>query len=141
MAMSIRDLASTVAKRNITAGSYGSMWAEYQPVGSRGFFRTGNLPKRLTNIILERRGSISQIVYSYATPIAWFDSGVWVIPSVHYSTTTSKHQGHLRASLPNWEPVPYDVSHEEYERVLNGKMVFRGSKTLPASRRGEYPKR
>lgn len=140
MAMSIENLARTVSKRNVTANSYGSMWADYEPVGSRGLFRTGYLPKRLAETILSRRESISQMVYSYGTPIAWFDSGVWIVPSVHYSPTTAKHQSNLRRYLPNWEPVPYDVSREEYERVINGKTVFRGSKTLPASRRNEYQK-
>ena len=34
------------------------------------------------------------VVYSYATPIGWFDlvTGRWSVPAVNYSATTSRHQ-------------------------------------------------
>jgi hypothetical protein len=36
------------------------------------------------------------IVWSYATPIAWYtDKHGWVIPPAKYSITTTKHQGNL----------------------------------------------
>jgi hypothetical protein len=48
----------------------------------------------------------SYVVYSYDTPIAWFDLNAWVYPSEHYlnrdghrSVTTSKHQGRISTAL------------------------------------------
>jgi hypothetical protein len=35
-------------------------------------------------------------VYSYATPIAWYAHGSWVVPQVKYSATTSRHQSIVR---------------------------------------------
>lgn len=39
------------------------------------------------------------VVYSYATPIAFHAQGVWHIPDVKYSVTTSKHQSKIRAAI------------------------------------------
>ena len=41
------------------------------------------------------------VVYSYATPIGWFDlaTGRWTVPAVKYSVTTSRHQHLLRAGI------------------------------------------
>ena len=39
------------------------------------------------------------VVYSYATPIAWFANGEWVVPQAKYSVTTSRH---LSATRVNW---------------------------------------
>lgn len=41
------------------------------------------------------------VVYSYGTPIAWHlpNMGVWRIPDVSYSVTTSRHQSKIRAAL------------------------------------------
>lgn len=35
------------------------------------------------------------VVRSYITPIAWFANGVWYVPNVRYSVTTSRHQSAL----------------------------------------------
>lgn len=40
-------------------------------------------------------------VYSYATPIAWYRGGVWCVPDVKYSNTTTRHQGQVRMALRN----------------------------------------
>ena len=39
------------------------------------------------------------IVYSYATPIAWFKNGEWQLPNHKYSVTTSKHQSIVRKAI------------------------------------------
>lgn len=40
------------------------------------------------------------VVFSYATPIAWFTAADgWVVPDVKYSVTTSKHQGVVRRAV------------------------------------------
>lgn len=41
-------------------------------------------------------------VFSYQTPIAWYAHGVWTVPDVKYSVTTTKHQNIVR------EAVNYD---------------------------------
>lgn len=46
------------------------------------------------------RNEIVYVVYSYATPIAWLDTdGVWTLPAITYSRTTSKHQGITRRAI------------------------------------------
>lgn len=35
------------------------------------------------------------VVYSYGTPIAWYANGIWTMPDVRYSVTTSRHQSAL----------------------------------------------
>jgi hypothetical protein len=39
------------------------------------------------------------VVYSYATPIAWFDGATWEVPCVRYSATTSNHQAAVRQAI------------------------------------------
>lgn len=39
----------------------------------------------------------SYVVYSYATPIAWYGKNGWTQPSAKYSATTSNHQ-----SVTSW---------------------------------------
>lgn len=47
-----------------------------------------------------KSGSITYVVRSYYTPIAWFtaDRG-WIVPAEKYSVTTSRHQGIVRRAL------------------------------------------
>ena len=42
----------------------------------------------------------SFVVYSYATPIAWWTpSGGWFVPAVKYSVTTTNHQAVTRVAI------------------------------------------
>jgi hypothetical protein len=41
------------------------------------------------------------VVKSYGTPIAWFANGVWTVPNVKYSPTTSNHQRVVREGINN----------------------------------------
>ncbi len=107
------------------------------PSGNMSTYRrvgmTGNLPARLTNILRARQstGHIGQTIYSYGTPIAWMDTGVWVVPRVKYSITTSvKHQSELYR-LPNRVTVLADTGAEEYARVLEGLMHYTDKGTAP----------
>jgi hypothetical protein len=45
----------------------------------------------------------SHVVYHYGTPVAWLDErdGVWVVPDVHYSPTTTGVQNRIRAAVVN----------------------------------------
>lgn len=62
---------------------------------------TGRLPQPYRKIYLDLAGKAYYasktlyVVYSYDTPIAWFDpfTETWVHPDVKYSTTTSHHRG------------------------------------------------
>ena len=90
----------------------------------------GYLPHRLQDAFRAIRERISQTIYSYGTPIAIQVDGVWIIPDVTYSaTTSSKHQTHL------WQLgglyVPYDCSLDELERVIAGYMRYTGKKWVP----------
>ena len=90
----------------------------------------GCLPHRLQEAFRQMRGRISQTIYSYSTPIALCIDGVWIIPDVTYSATTStKHQSQL------WQLdgvcVPWDASLEEIERVIAGKMIYTGKGYRP----------
>ena len=87
-------------------------------------YSLGYLPERLSEIVNLHRDEITQVIYSYRTPIAWLHRGVWVVPAVSYSMTTSaKHQVHLW-KLDDTVSIPADCSPEEYERVLSRKMFF-----------------
>lgn len=103
---------------------------------------TGYLPNRLASILRERDriGAISQVIYSYATPIAWKDGDVWIIPAVTYSVTTSaKHMPEVRRVLGFTALyIPADCSPEEYLRVVEGLMEFGGEfGTRPGWRAGK----
>lgn len=96
-------------------------------------YGTGHLPfktKSLYYDLIQRRRHVPT-VYSYATPIAWYDSefGVWVKPDVKYSITTSKHQGYLWKLQPIH--IPYDCGYEEYRRFVSQVMIYRGTCTVP----------
>ena len=39
------------------------------------------------------------VVFSYATPIGWFDGETWYVSPTKYSVTTSRHQGILRQGV------------------------------------------
>jgi hypothetical protein len=61
----------------------------------------GMLPHTHISLLFADRPSY--IIYSYSTPIAWYTSnGQWVIPSLKYSVTTSKHQSLVRGATQSW---------------------------------------
>lgn len=121
--MAQRDIPYAVKNRALDVEGYGSMWSKSTPEGlRRGGYNLGYLPDRLRKIVMERADSITQVIYSYNTPIAWLDAGEWIVPDVSYSATTGKHQSYL--SVLGYEVVPWDCSKEEYLRVLNAQMRF-----------------
>lgn len=96
----------------------------------------GSLP-RVWRSHLDSRfsaGKISQVIYSYSTPIAWHDTELgWIVPVERYSiTTSSKHQTHLYRLHGRYVAIPYDATSEDLQRVLDGLMVF------TTNNRGEY---
>jgi hypothetical protein len=120
-----RDLPH-YANRGMIAEGYGNMSVD-RP------YSTGYLTNQLKEIFYNRHRNISTVVYSYGTPIAWYDAefGAWFVPDVTYSVTTSKHQGYLWKLDSERFRIPFDVSYDEYIRVGQRKMVFFGNSTLP----------
>ncbi len=67
---------------------------EYAP------YAMGILPQDWRTWVSQNRAAIVYTVYSYKTPIAFlfhdvedtFGRGVWVVPPVKYSVSTSRHQ-------------------------------------------------
>lgn len=88
----------------------------------------GSLPRAWRTWLDSRfnAGAITQVIYSYSTPIAWFDVNYgWTIPDETYSVTTSaKHQTHLWRTTGRRVAVPYDATPEDLRRVMDGEMHF-----------------
>lgn len=59
-----------------------------------GFDFRGSLPECVA-LPTDRR-AVEVVVYSYDTPIGWRVNGIWYVPNVQYSITTTKHQEHLQ---------------------------------------------
>jgi len=76
----------------------------------------GVLPDNWRADLRERERHISYVVYSYATPIAWYDTerGEWTVPNVKYSITTSAHQANVDSAL-RWLTTPNPDSWRGYE--------------------------
>lgn len=102
----------------------GNFWTRSDPNGIRtAGWNAGALPSALRSILTSRKTHITTIIYSYSTPIAWLDDGVWITPAVSYSATTSiKHQSQTYRLAG--ELVPWDCSLAEYERVICDLMRF-----------------
>lgn len=58
---------------------------------------TGILPSEWVEVI--RKDRPYYVVYSYSTPIAWFNGTHWTIPDTRYSLTTSRHQTVARVAV------------------------------------------
>ena len=88
----------------------------------------GQLPKPWVSVLGEafRAGRVSQVIYSYSTPIAWLDRDYgWIIPRVTYSVTTSvKHQSQLYRLNGRHISAPWDATAEDMRRVLTGELSF-----------------
>lgn len=120
-----RGINAESSTGNMSTESYRTEFPRYG--APRG---TGRLPSKLASILNDRFrvGAISQVIYSYATPIAWKDGDVWIIPDVTYSaTTSSKHMPEVRRVLGFTALyIPSDCGTEEYLRVVEGLMEFGG---------------
>lgn len=92
------------------------------------YWSTGNMPHAWDRTYRSRvrAGKVRQVIYSYATPIAWLDEEYgWIIPQVSYSiTTSSKHQTHLYRLRGRHIKLAWDATPEDAQRVLDGVMVF-----------------
>lgn len=48
---------------------------------------------------------LEYVIYSYVTPIAWRSNGVWTMPDVSYSLTTTKQQSKVRVAIADIEAI------------------------------------
>lgn len=113
--------------------STGNMSTDRVTHGLVGYY-TGQLPRVWRHVLSDAAlaGRISQVIYSYSTPIAWHDSQYgWIVPQVTYSpTTSSKHQTHLwKLREARRIYLPYDATPEDAQRVLDRKMYYDGKRT------------
>lgn len=66
----------------------------------RGWGEFGQLPEDWKRTLTARFDVITYFVYSYKTPIAWFDKEVgWIMPDHTYSQTTTRHQSVIRYAI------------------------------------------
>lgn len=59
----------------------------------------GRLPELYREAFMDSIADIEYTIYSYSTPIAWRIDGVWIIPDVKYSVTTTRHQNKIRVAI------------------------------------------
>lgn len=61
----------------------------------------GQLPEDWKRTLRARWAHIGYVVFSYSTPIAWFDrdANAWIVPDHTYSVTTTRHQSAVAYAL------------------------------------------
>ena len=94
---SFQAFANAIRARESFRNSTGSLSGA--PIENGRGLGFGKLPEVWRDQLEETRESVSYIVFSYTTPIAWLSNGAWVVPHARYSRTTSQHQGLIRAAL------------------------------------------
>src|SRR5687767_753500 len=87
-----------------TFREYADALSSLTPFKTRGSLEGQYVPVwRFGRLDYDYRDSFKQAdyaVFSYSTPIAWHIPDVgWVMPDVHYSQTTTRHQGKIRTAL------------------------------------------
>lgn len=100
MKISTRDGQAMIAliSKGEKIETHGALSGEPNPA----YVHTGRLPEPYADDLRfeVRRGNVTYVMYSYATPIAWkLRDGTVVSPDVSYSVTTSQHQGKARYVL------------------------------------------
>ena len=80
----------------------------------------GRLPGNWRDVYYQTAGRIDYIIYSFSTPIAWHtNDGLWFIPSVTYSSYSSRHQHYARmvamAENSPWERIEGDYYYHSHE--------------------------
>jgi uncharacterized RmlC-like cupin family protein len=84
----------------------------------------GNLPHKISKTLDAFVGRITQSIYSYSTPIAVCIDGVWIVPDVTYSITTSAKHASQLYMLGGFHRVPWDATVEDVERIIAGQMKY-----------------
>lgn len=65
--------------------------------GAQGFSTRGQLPELYWDALVHMNPEYT--VYSCETPIAWYVDGVWIIPHIRYSNTTSARQNKILSAV------------------------------------------
>lgn len=96
----LRHVADHVAKRQSFHGSH-IVGREVEWTPETGQLDHGHvLHLRHAIETARNNGGPTYVVSSYGTPIAWTNpDGTLVVPDERYSTTTSKHQYHVRQAV------------------------------------------
>jgi hypothetical protein len=90
--MNITEAAGMVGRRE--EFKCGHVRASRDKIGP---WDTGQMSEENSELILaDRSAKDLYVVYSYATPIAWFARGVWNVPDAGYSQTTKKQKTRLK---------------------------------------------
>ena len=100
-----REAVGKIARREVFYNATGSFTGKDIGVHPTGY-RFGWMPEWAERVLSE--GGRAYVVFSYATPIGWFDyrRDTWVVPRVRYSNTTGRHQSRLRDGIGD-SPVEY----------------------------------
>lgn len=66
-----------------------------------GWGAFGQLPEDWKRTLTARWAHIAYVVFSYSTPIAWYDrdANAWIVPDHTYSVTTTRHQFAVKYAL------------------------------------------
>lgn len=89
------DLAHWITNGERFTNSGNTFWGRTSDVitpDSWGAF--GQLPEDWKRTLRARWEHVTYVVFSYQTPIAWFDNdaNAWIVPEHTYSVTTTRHQ-------------------------------------------------
>lgn len=120
------DVVGVIRRGGEVSGRNRNFWGHGENPGRYFSANRGYIPKgvaRSLDEVAARNGGYQGVIYSYSTPIAVQISGVWFVPDVSYSATTSgRHQTHLYG--PDMEWIPWDAGVEEIESVLAGDIKY-----------------
>lgn len=103
----------------------------------------GRLPGNWRDVYYQTAGRIDYIIYSFSTPIAWHtNDGLWIIPSVTYSSYSSRHQHYARmvamAENSPWERIEADRYYHSHE-IMRSVSEYRATgKAFPMETNRSY---
>lgn len=104
-----RDAATFVAQRKPFVSHTKSLRGEVgRPSDS------GKLPDRF---LTGKFWHAQYVVYSYRTPIAYLHAGVWYVPNVRYSITTSHHHGNVMYGIRMSGLPVYELDPQNYRNT------------------------
>lgn len=123
MSKTNRQVALAAASGKDAISGSGNFSTRRDPASTNVGWHEGT---RLGNILAKRiaAGAIQQIVYSFWTPIAWKDSGVWVAADTYYSAITSSHHASKFYLIGPMHYVPEDAGMDEYLSVVEGRSIY-----------------
>ncbi len=90
-------------RQNFNANSMSGRWTGYSSAGIMPASARDEFQWHMHNAVSE--GRELYVVYSYDTPIAWYDPfhRQWYYVDAKYSVTTSRHQSIVRMAIDMWD--------------------------------------